>query len=155
MNIQAVDPTPKRVFYLADNLREIDKEEALAASPLDTLHATLHDSFDDSWLSGVIEVDGVPVLGWGAGPVGRGFWGLWMLGTDELSKYKKTLFKESRVFVQRLLETTKARGLINMTLQKNQLHQRWLQALGADFGAPGPYGNNGEMFIPFMIKQKD
>ena len=155
MNVKEVKPTPERLLYLANNLREIDREEALAMSPLSDIHATICDSFEDSWLSGVVEVDDLPVLGWGAAPVGRGYWGLWMLGTDELSKYKKTLLKESRVFVGDILKATQARALVNMTLQKNILHRRWLQALGADFAAPGPYGKNGEMFVPFMIKKKE
>ena len=154
MKITRETPTPEAVFYVADNIREIDKEEALAASDLESIHATLHDSVEGSWLTEVVRVDGEPVLVWGASPVGRGFWGIWLLGTDALDRHKKTLFKESRKFISALLEVTSARGLINMTLEKNELHQRWLSALGADFGNPGPWGKNGEMFIPFIIKRK-
>lgn len=154
MNVTIEKPSPEHLKYLSDNLREVDRVEAMAAVPGTPLEI-LEDSVRASQVCHTVLVDDAPALVFGATPLWGPQWGLWMLGTDQIKRYRKTFVRLSRDAIGGLFHETGADGFLNYTHIDNHVHHRWLESLGAVLGPPTAYGWRGELFRPFVLSKQE
>jgi hypothetical protein len=112
---------------LAPLLREADKNEIAAMSgmsPLDALDYSIRDSVEVWFVS---RPDGHPLALYGVGVDQVG--GIpWMVGTDEMRRYGKSLVKQGRLWVHSKIEQYGM--LYNYVDARNTVHIEWLTAIG-------------------------
>ena len=130
---------------LFENMRPLDRMEVEAASGPDVL-ATLYDSWEltpnpeSAWADGkLLAVRGIV-------PGGR-MGCIWMLGTNELGRYRGAHTRLARRYIETALEVYDV--LYNYVHIKNEPSIRWLDRLGFTFGEPQPVGRAKELFIRF------
>ena len=137
----------KDAATIAPLLREADKRELDAMcglSPLDALLYSIRTS-KEAWIA--CRPDGHPLMICGVGEdqdVGIP----WMLGTDELKRYGKSLVKDGRVFVNRW--TDKYGMLTNYVDARNTVHIDWLTLMGFDVILADEYIGHDKS-VPFLL----
>lgn len=130
--------------YVGRNLREADKLEcsitvAYQYPPTWVLQESVRQS-EEVWLA---RWDQEPVAIFGILSDGM----VWMMGTDKINDIPvKTVVIASRIWIDTLKGRHKS--LWNFVLRDNDLHVRWLKAMGFDFlrEVEGPVGST---FIEF------
>jgi hypothetical protein len=145
------DAVGSDVFILAGKLRRKDAEE-VRATGAQSIDEELADSFAHSVLRYTIERAGVPVAMFGIRPdtlIGDKAL-VWLLGTDELAKIKKTFVRGTGVFLNRFLEQYPV--LYNAVDARYGETVRWLEAFGARFSEP-VNGPTGVQFVGFIIRR--
>jgi len=136
---------------VAQNMREEDVAEVLAAEGLPPNQALLFCFMAGKPCMTICKADGTPIAMWGvtpdAGEVGR----VWMLGTDELvanRQIRLRFLREVRAYLQELFKTYSV--LWNCVDARNTVHVRWIQWMGFTFVAEHPnYGAEGRLFLEF------
>lgn len=140
--------------YLAEHLRECDKEEVLVNS--DDVLGALEESVDLSQYVQVIDVSGVPMGIFGTAHYGGDQCTIWMLATDEIENYSQTFLRNSKRMIRYLFEITGANRFYNYTYAKNKLHHRWLRWCGAVFGPETILvGPDEKQFLMFVINRNE
>lgn len=133
---------------IAPLLREADKNEITAISGLTVLDALEYSilNSDEAWF--VTRPDGEPLALFGIGEDQSA--GIpWMVGTDEMKHYAKSLVKVGRLWVQKWTERY---GLLfNYLDGRNDTHYEWLLRLGFDVTLTEEYiGHDKSVpFLPF------
>jgi hypothetical protein len=152
VHIEIRHADPADIPPLAQNMREADRREIWAAS-LAEPHAALARSLGRSEMAWTGLIDGRPAAMFGAGGplsvIGGGA-SAWLLGTPEIAKIPRFFLTESRVYVAMMLERFPT--LMNYVDVRNRATLSWLRRLGAQFGAPQPYGALGLDFVPFTLR---
>ena len=144
-------PTAEDVEYLADNLRQQDRDEVLAWSGRSNIAAILHESITMSPLCVAVEKYGRLLCIGGAArrsllsSVGTP----WMLGTDELSNEGRLFVAHGRRCINELL--TVFDGLENYVDARNLKSIVWLRRMGFAVHDPLPYGYAGLPFRRFTL----
>jgi len=123
------------VSYIAQNMREADKAEILAASgstPEQALTKGLLATAFGGRTTTVCLPDDTPVAMLGVLPAGQPDVGLvWMLASNDLKNIQTQFLRESR---RQLAEITDGyRVVYNYTDARNTLHHRWLKWTGFKF----------------------
>jgi len=143
-------PTQEDVDYLIANMRQADIDEIKASTsvPVDYV---VERSVGRSTLVLAFVFDGelMAIFGYGGGTLSDEAC-IWMLGTDGLSRCKKSFIKESRKVVSSWVECFPDRVFTNAVHIKNAGSIKLLIALGARF----PHRTqtpHGETFITFTI----
>lgn len=151
-----VTVVPARVehaFVLATTMRpkDVAELEACGLTPLDGLLQSLRVS-EQAWavlyddvvgaLFGVEPLEG-PVLGHADG--------LWFLTGHLFAEQPMAFFRAAKRAVEALLERYPV--LTNVIDARHDDALRFARAMGATFGAPAPFGRQGEPFIPFMLRR--
>jgi hypothetical protein len=132
-------------FALAPRLRLADIEEVQAAGHPD-MDVVLAESISTGSESWAFEVDGVVHAIMGVVDA-KEFGVPWMLGSDEIFKYRKALLTLPHAYLPRWLEQF---GLLqNLVHSKNRRSIRWLQSLGFTLGPPVQL--NGHPFHLFTM----
>lgn len=130
--------------FVAQRLREADRHEAeVSVGWHHDASRVFHDSIDASEECWCAVWKDEPVAVFGVCEGGR----VWMMGTDTIATVPtKTVVIASRKWVTTLKERHKV--LWNFVLRDNELHIRWLDAMGFDFlrEVEGP---GGSVFIEF------
>ena len=133
------------VKYIEERLRPIDKKELQGAYTSVTTCA-MHE-FCDNFLA--FGKNGEPIVIYGIVkyPI-DGLHAVWMVGTDEIKKYKKELitrgFEEISRFIKEYGPVT------NYISTDNNESRRWLKKAGAVFGTP--FKENGITWQRFVIR---
>jgi len=138
--------------YLAEHLRQADKDEVLAssASPLEALQ----ESVKLSYFVKVMDVSGKPLGILGASSFQDSDHAIWALATDEVQEHSKKFLRYSKECIKMLFEVSGATRLVNFTYSKNELHHKWLEWCGAVIlRTPIPVGPHGKTFFPFFIER--
>ncbi len=142
------------VNYIADNLRESDMNELIAARGQGI---DIHEIVETAWRLSVlcwvaVNDEQEPIMIWGATPVDatHGLGSPWLLGTEEIYKYGKVLLHEIPAYVTKLHE--KFPCLINRIDARNTKTIKWLQYLGFSVEDPVPHGPYG---MPFRFFHKE
>jgi len=152
--IEIQEATAGAAAYIAQNLRESDREELIAAYGDDIAMAVM-DSYRLSQNVWVAYVDNVPFSIFGvaqsydypdAGVI-------WLLGTDEILKNQMSFLRGSKEHFKQMVKLYPF--LYNFTHVNNKAAQRWLRWLGFTLEDPEPYGLKGELFIPFYRRNND
>ncbi len=139
---------------IAASIREEDETEIIASGFENTEEALEH-SFENSSAAYCLEgPDGIPLAVFGVVPQGGLHTGracVWMLGTTEISKKKKSFAKLSKPMIAQLLGLYPV--LSNIFDARYYKTIRWLRWCGAKFGEPYPLGINRELFRKFEIRR--
>jgi len=141
--------------YLAENLRDADRQEVLVN--FDTALAGLQLSQATSYLSFVVAENGIPFIIFGLVKINETTDCIWMLGTDALEKHSKEFLRKSREMLRYLFDVSGAEVFTNYIYHKNTVHQRWLTWCHADIQRRNfvLMGKTQEVFFPFFIKRED
>lgn len=141
--------TPRDAYAIAPLLREADKRE------ISTVYGTDHEaglrqsvaSSDEAFIASC--PDGYPLAIFGVGNtfelphIGVP----WMMGTDEMLRYRKALLKDARRWVEGKLNTYII--LANYVDSRNHVHITWLRRLGFTVNTDFANVINSVPFYPF------
>jgi hypothetical protein len=140
------------IAYIAANMREADRTELAAtvgSEPVDSLLArgVLISTIAWTW-----SVDGLPAAIFGVAPVSllHGQGAPWMLGTEAPYQRPRTLVREGRRYVGRMLGLYP--HLLNYVDVRNERSVRWLARIGFTVHPAKPFGRNGEPFHLFEMR---
>lgn len=122
-----VDCYLEHVKYVADNIRQADKDELYSASGKFPLHALLHGYMHSDYLKSGC-VNGIPICIFGTVPVLEHTALVWMVGTDEIERVSTRFLRESRRYADEMQD--KYNLLWNYVDARNTVHHRWLRWLG-------------------------
>lgn len=145
---------PRRLYVemLARHLRTADVQEIQAIHGEDCdIEAVLTRAVrvSDQCEVGISHDTGLPTLIRGVAPAcwDETLGAIWMVGTDELFRYRRNLLLEGQQYVTAQLEHY--RMLFNFVDVRNQESIRWLRRLGFQFDQPTPHGIMGRNFQRF------
>ena len=114
---------------ITPHLRDADKNEILASSGPAIEQAILYSILSsEAWT--VCLPDGTPICLYGVGDDTREGMGIpWMIGTNEMIKYRKALIKDARSWIEGQLHNNYA-ILYNYVDGRNTAHIKWLRHMG-------------------------
>jgi len=147
-NMKFVRPTDELVRSIADNMRQSDIDEVMAASGTNP-YDTIINSFAVSESSVVVTHNGQPlfVYGFSKPNILSSSAIIWMLGVNDAYKYgKELMYYTPKVFDEMFL---KCDLLYNYVHIKNTVSIAWLKRLGFTFDEPITYGVANEKFHKF------
>jgi hypothetical protein len=139
------------IAQLKGSLREADAKEIIAAGYQST-EAALRSSFSRSIMCSSVEVEGSVVGMWGVVPdslLGNSA-NVWLLGSPEMGKIKKTFVKMSRRVIATYLERFPI--LWNYVDVRYMATIRWLKSCGAQFSGE-PIALGGTQFLGFVLRR--
>ncbi len=146
--------TPEALRYVADNMREADRVEIMAASGQTPIQS-LTRGHRISTYSAAAYINGkcVGILGLVKPSLITKRGVPWLLGTNQLFSHGKTLTSAAREGVREML--TVCPSLSNYVHCENKRSIKWLKLLGFRMEEPQEYGVNGEMFMKFTMEADD
>ena len=141
------------IFWIANNMREADRNECAAGGR--GPYAALRDSLERSisaW-TGMVG-DSEPVCMFGVAPLDLlGSTGSpWLLGTDAVQKYAVTFLKLNKVYISKMLDIFP--HLLNYVDARHVAAIRWLTWLGFKFDREAvPFGPFNLPFFRFEMRR--
>lgn len=148
------EPTDEGVEHIATNLRAADAVELRAASGSGDMLPLLRLSVLSSD-SAVMAVNpyGVPVALLGVGTVSLIYnsGSPWLIGTDDLDRYRRALIACGRTYTAAMLQ--RYARLENHVDARNTRTVAWLQHLGFTLDSAAPFGPAGVPFHRFWIER--
>ena len=146
------DAEIKDVFELAPNMRKADKKEIWRSHHHTPEQALLY-GYTNSVLCYTVERNESPIAMFGVVPESllsdKAY--LWLLGSPELKKVKKSFMKQSRYFVNLMLEHYPL--LFNFVDIENWASIRWLTWLKCEWGIIKHYGVEQQSFQYFQFRR--
>lgn len=141
------------VAYVANNMRQADRDEVYAASghnPYDSLMLGVRKSDD---IVTAVSPDGVPlvIFGISSKSLVTDIGVPWLLGCDEALKYRKHFMTDVPKVLEIMLE--KYRMLENYVHVKNRVSVNWLKRMGFQMDDPVLFINSGEYFMRFHMER--
>lgn len=138
--------------YLANNIRECDRQEIWAMS---------HKTPEEAFLQGYNISDTPYVVEWRGKAIAmfgvtgdKGALGVpWMLATDDIKSIRKDFLRGCKPYVEDMHKDYPM--LTNFVWVENDVHILWLKWLGFEFTEPKPLGKNQELFIQFYKAKQD
>lgn len=137
----------KTVLEIAENLRPEDRRELETATGRTAVEAVFR-SLAVSEIAYVSRYKGEPHAVFGVAPSGV----VWMVGTKAIEKAPMSTYKAAKEIIHGLLENH-YETLWNHVDCRNELHIKWLKALGFNFGSVRYV--NGMPFQFFSKKSRD
>ena len=144
--------TLEHVKFVADNIRQADKDELYAASGKFPLHAIL-DGYTHSDYLKTGCVNGVPINIFGTVPVLEETAIVWMVGTDKIKDISIRFLRDSVIYADEMQQGY--RLLWNYVDARNHTHHRWLQWLGFTIIRKVKYGVLNTDFYEFARIKKN
>lgn len=147
MDLRIETATQDHVTEILPHLRASDRREVRRA--VGYVDKAIRDSVRDSYEAYAFIVDGrvVCLAGVCVKNLLAGSAIPWMVGTDELLKYSKTLCRNNRKFLDKWLQVFEK--LENFVDNDNKITQKWLKWLGFELEEPQQYGKLGHLFRRF------
>jgi hypothetical protein len=148
------DATISDVFELARNMRPADISE-IWKSHHRTSESSLMVGYSESVICLTAERKESPIAMLGIVPhtiLGK-VASIWLLASPELEKIQKTFLRNSRVFIDLMLEYYPI--LINWVDVENRQTIKWLKWCGAELGPVVPYGVEQQPFQYFQFRRKN
>lgn len=135
------------VLYIAQRMRDLDKEEIYATRWTDDPKDLAEDAMVIPHTSYIAVADGEPVAAFGAIPAHPSVWNVWMFATD---KWPKVALITTRYIKKTLIPRLKAAGGKRAECKSHANHHvahKWLDSLGAiKESTLEKYGKDGEDF---------
>lgn len=131
MTVCAVQPTPDRIRYVIDRMRQRDADEIFALHWDDNREALAEEVATYAGAMSVCwELDGVPVSLQGTAAIRPGVWANWAFGTDDWPRVVLSMTRHSRRFIMPALlragfHRAEARALASHTSSR-----AWIESLG-------------------------
>lgn len=142
-----LDVTSEDFFQVAQNMRQSDRDEAIALSGGDPADCLALSAFVSEYLQ-AINVDGETIAI--VGLVVRDGKGVpWMLGTDSVDKKKKSFLRSVKQAFNEMVEITPM--MANYVHSKNKKSIAMLRWLGFAILPPKAFGAAGEDFNQFTL----
>lgn len=143
-----VIPADKALLpVLAESLREADRIE-LAAQGCEPLPALVESfEYSDEDMRWIAMVEDRPVAAWGASRVRAGTGSPWLLGSDEMVRYRKDFWLASVFYTEAM--QSRYPVLYNYIDDRNVVTRRWLTRLGFEMTPVREYFR-GYPFTLFM-----
>jgi hypothetical protein len=140
------------VYFVADYMREEDQDECRAGgyTPFDALSLSFEQAIIAYTLVTPDTETPAAIVGVGDSSLGPEFGSVWMLGTDDIKKYKTTFLRRCKPFVNDLFDMSGKNCLFNYTYSENHLHHAWLRWLGFKFLREVELPPYGFSFIEFV-----
>lgn len=113
---------------IAPLLREADKNEIAASTGSSPVDAMMYSIMGSKEAFVACLPDGTPVALFGIGDDGVGYGVPWMVGTDDMIRFSKSLVKDARKWVDK--KTTEYPMLYNYVDSRNTVHINWLRRIG-------------------------
>ncbi len=149
------EPTYEQALYIAENLRERDRQEIFATRYDESIEGLARDTVALGGFSWVALVDGVPVAVIGATPRWPKVWGIWSYGTNDWDKVVLTLTRHALRFMRPALYNSGAIRVDCMALAAHTDARRWLEYLGLRPEKKlDKWGKNGETFVSYCWTRK-
>ena len=149
------DAEPQDLVWIADHMRQSDKDEIAAQSGASAHTAMFMGKLFSPYMK-VACLGEVPVIIFGVCPTDNPLIGkVWMLATDILQnpRCRKLLARHSREWVDVMQALYPA--LTNITDARNTVHHRWLKWCGFKFIQRFNHGPIGAPFIEFVRIQSN
>lgn len=140
--------TKADALYIAENLREADRQEVLAASGGDP-RIILPALVDPRWETLCAGMGDTPVVLFGCHEVYENpdVGVIWMLSTPVINRHRRLFMRCARRFVD--VFHKRHTVLTNFIDARNTVHIRWLKLLGFKMLRRVPYGAQSLPFIEF------
>lgn len=120
------------LLYIADNMRDVDKNEVYATRWDDNpegLVDSIMSGGSFGWVAG--SEDGIPIAAFGAIPTWDGVWQVWMFATDRWNEVALGVTRFiKRVMIPAIIESGWHRAECR-SIEGHPTAHRWLEALGA------------------------
>lgn len=148
-------PLQEEVDYIADNMRNEDRDEVLAATGRYDMRALLVEALSFSSQRWVALSSGKPVALFGVGPANSKVGVPWMLVTHDVfqtPRASRALVAKGRWYIQRML--AEYQHLENYVDARNTRAVRWLEHLGFTVHPAEPYGPYEYPFHRFEMRAK-
>lgn len=144
------------VLFVAQNMRDSDREEIFATQWTDTPEELANNVVHSGAFRWGAYVDDIPVAMIGAQPRWPGVWTAWAFGTRDWPKVALTLTRHVRRFMIPALMNHGALRVDAYALASHDTSRAWLARLGATPGNPlDKWGRNGETFVAYSWLRKD
>lgn len=155
MTFEIVTAKQHHIHHVANNLREADLVEARYVNkdvpPVDQVETSAENS--SILLAG--EADGTPVALAGVVRTDQDEVGVaWMVTTDWVYDHATTFLRRSGDVLEQMYEHGDWLTFVNLVHTSNQLHERWLTWLGAQWH-PKIQKWNGAYFKAFYLHRED
>jgi hypothetical protein len=143
---------PGDTEIVAEYMRQDDIAEVSASSGLSPLEA-LTLSVKYSTLAWSIHINDEPVGMFGVSATSSlaDDGSPWLLGTDRILEIYRPFLKQSRAYVQQMLD--RHSFLVNYVDERNLVSVRWLKWCGFKLDDPAPYGVTGAPFHRFELRR--
>jgi hypothetical protein len=150
-----VEPSYSDMLYIAENLRERDREELFATRYGENPADLARDAVATGAFRWAAYLDGEPVAAIGAFPRWPRVWTAWAYGTDKWPKVVLTLTKHARRFMFPAILNSGAIRMDALALSTHTDARAWLGVLGA---LPekhlDKWGKNGQTFVSYVWTRK-
>lgn len=139
--IRFVLASERDAFYIAGHLRQADQDELKASLGDDVdiekvLCDAVKTSGDLCWTA--LDESQTPVMLFGASRITDEIGSPWLLGTSDMSKYKKALVRDMKRYIARGHDRYAI--LMNRIDARNTKTIKWLECLGFQIEEPIPHG---------------
>ena len=153
MREYVVVPEISEILYIAEHLREADRQEIKAALGQSPREALVEGCVTAKACFMFRDPEGVPtgLFGIVEDPTGVGAVA-WMVSTDGIERYSMTFLRRCRKWVATLLETYGT--LWNYVDARNTVHVKWLRWMGFTLEGPVPYGYQGLPFYKLILRKE-
>lgn len=154
MGVRFVKPNINLVTYIADNMRAADADEVWASNrhtPVESLMKGWNVS--DFCTVAVVNDDPCVMFGLVVQTLMGGQGVPWLLGADNVLKYKQQFFHQTPKVVDEMLRVCPR--LVNYVHDQNTVSIKWLRWAGFTMGDPAPYGVGGDLFRRFHKERCD
>jgi len=151
MKVEIVEAKPEHIPYLAENMREADKNEIWDMALLKPYEA-LEKSLKISVMAKTGLLDGLPVCMFGVADSSMLFdeGRPWLLGTDDIEKCAIAFLRRNKPEIKAMLDCFNL--LENYVSVDNKRSIEWLKWLGFNFDdKPLTIGLRGQKFIRFWM----
>lgn len=150
------EPPYEDVLFVAQNMRERDKDEIYATQWTDSPEELAHNAMHSGAFRWGVYADGVPVAMIGAAPRWPGVWTAWAFGTRDWKHVALTITRHVKRFMFPALLNHGAHRVDAYALESHTEANKWLKALGATPGKPlAEWGKNGETFVCYSWLRQD
>tara|TARA_R110000744_G_scaffold380326_3_gene500756 strand:+ start:21337 stop:21795 length:459 start_codon:yes stop_codon:yes gene_type:complete len=143
-------PTPEMIQFIADNMRQADVDEVMAAAnstPLQAITGGIEISYSSS--VAVINGDIVAIMGVVKNTALSSTGVPWLLGTEAIVKHYREFLGASPSVLNAMINVCP--NLVNHVYVENKVSIRWLKWLGFKIEEAKPFGVNGKLFHKFTI----
>lgn len=150
VKVDIVPASKEHIPFIAQNMRQADRDEVMAASGRSPKEALLY-SLAHSDMAWTGLTDDEPAVMFGAGTINMLYriGAPWLLGTDQVKTHYRIFLRSSVLWKSHLL--SQYNELHNMVDDRNEVSKRWLVWLGFELGKPFDIGG-GIKFREFRMR---
>ena len=152
--------THRNLFFVADNMRQSDKDEIYATrwtdNPMDVTRDCMASSSAFGWTIGHQHPGKYdPIVALGGFPVWNGVWSVWMFATP---RFPEVAIYTTKFIIQKMIPAIypKAHRVECRSIESHTTAHKWLELMGAKRECMlENYGKGGENFFVYRWRKED